>query len=94
MFGRLGQRIGNAARIGGKIMSHVGRMGQRAATAVGHGIDTVSAIPLVGGMVAGSAPVQALRGLVSGVSQVGGAVSGVGAILEKGGTALAGISMV
>ncbi len=92
MFGRIGQRLGAFARIGGRVLQDAGSMGQRVTSLVGRGIDTVGAIPLVGGAFTGSPPVQALRGVVSGIEQVSGAVSGVGAVLERGGMGIQAIS--
>ena len=92
MFGRIGQRLGAFARIGGRVLQDAGSIGQRVTSLVGRGIDTVGAIPLVGGAFTGSPPVQALRGVVSGIEQVCGPVSGVGAVLERGGMGIQAIS--
>lgn len=85
---RLGQRVASGMRLGGRVLTSFGRVGTRVADYVGKGIDTVGSIPLVGGAVVGSAPVQGLRGLVSGVATVSKGASGVGQILEKTGGGL------
>ena len=80
---RLGQRVASGMRLGGRVITNFGRAGQRVAEYVGQGIDTVGKIPLVGGAIVGSAPVQGLRGLVGGANTVAKGATGVGQILEK-----------
>ena len=92
MFGRIGQRLGAFARLGGRVLQDAGSVGQRVTSLVGKGLDTVGAIPLIGGAFSGSPPVQALRGLVTGAEQVSGAASGIGAVLEKGGMGIQALS--
>lgn len=85
---RLGQRVASGMRLGGRLLTNFGRMGQRAAEYVGHGIDTVGKIPLVGEALVGSAPVQGLRGLVGGANMAARGATGVGQIMEKTGAGL------
>ena len=89
---RLGQRVAAGMRLGGRVLTSFGRAGTRVADFVGKGIDTVGSIPLIGGALVGSAPVQGLRGIVGGVATVSRGASGVGQILEKTGVGLSVLS--
>lgn len=81
---RIGQRLANVVRIGGRFIKSTGNIGSRVVGVAEQGLNTVSNIPLIGGALAGSAPFQGLRGVVSAAKLPFAVAQRAGGILEKG----------
>lgn len=81
---RIGQRILSGVRMGGKLIGSAGRIGGRITSLIGRAADSVKSIPLIGSMIAGTAPYQAMRGVISGASHVSNIADKAGTIIEKG----------
>lgn len=93
LFGRIGQRIGSGLRIGGRMVSGFSSLGQRVSGAVQRGMDAIERIPVVGGIIAGSPPMQGLRGITSGMRSASNLGVQAGQIMTKAGNMLPGASM-
>ena len=81
---RIGQRLANVARLGGRLIKQTGNIGSRVIGYAEQGLNSVSNIPLIGGALAGSAPYQGLRGVVASAKLPFQVASRAGSILEKG----------
>jgi len=93
VFGRIGQRLGSTLRIGGRLVSGFSSLGQRVAGIAERGMDTVARIPMIGSAIAGSAPMQGLRGITSGIKAASNLGVQAGQIMTKAGNMLPGASM-